>query len=402
MFFHGLLFVCFVCAATTGVLAMRATPVCTKLGLMDVPSDRKMHMTATPLLGGLALGCVILPVMVLGIVWFGRPEFQQSLLFYVVAAVAMALLGMADDRRSLAARDRILLSMLIFGSIAIVDPLFNVRTLSFATAGFEIGLALTPLAVIFTTICCVGLVNAVNMADGKNGLVVSLCLGWLGLMGLRAPEPLLFPILILCSGLVVLLGFNLKGRLFLGDGGSYGFATAVGLLSIAIYNSPGRHMGRAISAEELMLLFATPVLDSFRLTFVRLRRGQSPMAADRDHLHHHLQNKFGWPGGLLVYLAIALLPAAVVMTGVLHERGQPVGRGASLQSLKSNDSIILSGMLARGKHVPRKLADAQLSEKYPVPLCCPFLIATNVTSSTRFLTTRPSIENSVNSSMFMG
>lgn len=71
-------------------------------------------------------------------------------------------------------------------------------------------------------------------------------------------------------------------------------------------------MGRAITADELMLLFATPVLDSFRLTFIRLRRGQSPMSADRDHLHHHLQDKFGWPVGLIVYLVIALTPAAAV------------------------------------------------------------------------------------------
>lgn len=317
MFSPALLFLCFVCVAATIVLAMRAAPICTKLGLMDVPSDRKIHKNATPLLGGLALGCIILPATISGVLLFGQPGFQQPVLFYVLAAASMALLGMADDRHSLAARDRILLSMLVFGSIAIVDPLYNVRTLSFAALDLEIGLGLNLLAVIFTTICCVGLVNAVNMADGKNGLVVSLCLGWLVLLGLRAPAPLLVPIFILCSGLIVLLGFNLKGRLFLGDGGSYGFAAAVGLLSIAVYNSPGQHMGRAISAEELMLLFATPVLDSFRLTFVRLRRGQSPMAADRDHLHHHLQNQFGWPGGLLVYLVIALLPAAVVMTGML-------------------------------------------------------------------------------------
>jgi hypothetical protein len=36
------------------------------------------------------------------------------------------------------------------------------------------------------------------------------------------------------------------------------------------------------------------------------------MSADRDHLHHHLQDKFGWPGGLAVYLVLALLPAALI------------------------------------------------------------------------------------------
>jgi UDP-GlcNAc:undecaprenyl-phosphate/decaprenyl-phosphate GlcNAc-1-phosphate transferase len=62
-----------------------------------------------------------------------------------------------------------------------------------------------------------------------------------------------------------------------------------------------------------VVLFVIPVLDSFRLTYVRLRRGQSPMAADRDHLHHHLLNRFGWPIGLIIYFIIALLPGTLVI-----------------------------------------------------------------------------------------
>lgn len=307
-----LLLLCIVCAVVTGILAALARPICAKLGLMDVPGDRKLHKESTPLVGGLALTCVIMPFSALAVLISRQPEFQQSLLLYIMATVAMALLGMADDRHTLAARDRILLSMLIFGSIAIVDPTFDVRLLSFAWPNFELGLGITPLAVVFTMICCVGLVNSVNMADGKNGLVIGLCLGWLAILYFRAPASLTPMVLLLSSGLALLLVFNLRGKLFLGDGGSYGFATAVGLLAIATYNSPGGHMRRAISADELMLLFSVPVLDSFRLTFVRLRRGQSPMAADRDHLHHHLQNRFGWPGGLVVYLVLALAPAAFV------------------------------------------------------------------------------------------
>jgi UDP-GlcNAc:undecaprenyl-phosphate/decaprenyl-phosphate GlcNAc-1-phosphate transferase len=185
--------------------------------------------------------------------------------------------------------------------------------LDFAYPRLSIGLGTWWLAIIFTMICCVGLVNAVNMADGKNGLVIGLCLGWLALLGSRAPTALLPVIGLLGVSLTVLLFFNLRGKLFLGDGGAYGLSSAIGLLAIMIYNSAGPHTVRAISADELMLLFAVPVIDSFRLTFVRMRQGRSPMSADRDHLHHHLQARFGWPAGLIVYLLIALLPAAMVM-----------------------------------------------------------------------------------------
>jgi UDP-GlcNAc:undecaprenyl-phosphate GlcNAc-1-phosphate transferase len=232
-----------------------------------------------------------------------------STLPYVAATFGSAMLGMADDRYSLSATSRIVLTMLIFGSVALLYPQFNVRVLTFDFPAFELGLGTLGLSVLFTTVCCVGLVNAVNMADGKNGLVIGLCLGWLTILALRAPPQVLPLIGLLAAGLAALFLFNLRGHLFLGDGGSYGFATAIALLTIYIYNVPGSHEGRGVTADEIVLLFMVPVFDSFRLTFVRMRRGQSPMAPDCDHLHHHLQARFGWPLGLVIYLMMALLPA---------------------------------------------------------------------------------------------
>lgn len=295
------------------LLCYYANGVASWLGVMDVPNERKLHKSETPLMGGIVLQMAFVPAAIAFVLLTTSPNWIQSLLILLAAVFAMTLVGLADDRHTLSARDRLLISFLVFGSSAILDPLFRVRVLDFAYLGFSLGLGTGWLAVIFTTICCVGLLNAVNMADGKNGLVIGLCLGWCGLLALRAPAALLPIIALLAVGLVVLLGYNLANRLFLGDGGSYGLATAIGLIAIATYNSLGSYAGRAISADELMLVFAVPVLDAFRLTFARLRRGQSPMAADRDHLHHHLQNRFGWPKGLVAYWALAIFPAVIAL-----------------------------------------------------------------------------------------
>jgi len=311
MLLPTLLILCAICAVATLVLALIAKPICEQLQLMDRPGDRKLHRHNTPLLGGLTLCLAIMPVSVVATFLSSESGLQAAMLLSMVSTLAMALLGMADDRHSLAARDRILLSILVFGSITIIDPLFLIRFLTFQSPHYELGMGIGAIGWAFTILCCVGLVNAVNMADGKNGLVIGLCLGWLALLALRAPPALLPLVLILCTALLVLLVFNLGGHLFLGDGGSYGFATATALLSIAIYNSSGTRYGRAMTADELILLFAVPVIDSFRLTFVRLRRGVSPMTADRDHLHHHLQDRFGWPAGLIAYQLVALIPATL-------------------------------------------------------------------------------------------
>jgi UDP-GlcNAc:undecaprenyl-phosphate/decaprenyl-phosphate GlcNAc-1-phosphate transferase len=303
------LFASVICVALTLILCVNARTVSHRLKIMDTPNERKRHGEPTPLMGGMILLCAVLPTIAVATLMTQSGQFKLLIMVWAAAVAAMTLVGLADDRHALSARDRLIVSFLVFGLAAALVPAFNVRVLNFSMPPFELGLGTGWLAVIFTIICCVGLVNAINMADGKNGLVIGLCIGWIGILALRAPGPLLLPIVILESAFGVALVFNMRGKLFLGDGGAYGLATAIGLLSILIYNQPGQSAGRMIAAEELMLLFGVPVLDSFRLTYVRIKQGRSPMSADRDHLHHHLQDRLGWPGGLLVYWALALVPA---------------------------------------------------------------------------------------------
>lgn len=295
-------------AVVAFALCCYALAIGQRFGLLDVPGDRKKHTHTTPLMGGVVILAAIMPAA-FAIIAFVAPEAHRDKLLVWSAIVAgMTVVGILDDRHSLSPRVRLLVSFAIFGIAAYIEPTFNVRVLDFDYPSVSLGLGTRSIAIAFTILCCVGLVNAVNMADGKNGLVIGLCIGWLMLLATRAPNNMLPLISVLLAVLSILLAFNLRGKLFLGDGGAYGLGAAIGAIAIAIYNSPGPHATRAMAAEELMLLFAVPVFDSFRLTFKRLKRGQSPMAADRDHLHHHIQDRFGWPIGLLMYWALALLP----------------------------------------------------------------------------------------------
>lgn len=312
--FHAsVLAVCAASFALTALLTRYARPLCTRLGLMDLPDARKLHKAATPLVGGLALLLVILPLGFLASALVWPVTDMRSIVLMVLAIAAITATGIADDRQHMSPRWRVLIGFLVFGGLAAIDPSFLVRVLRFPVFSFQLGLVFDGLAVFFTALCLVGLVNAVNMADGKNGLVLGLCAGWLILLALRAKPNDLPMIAVILSGVIALLIMNMRGRLFLGDGGAYGLAAAVGLLTIRAYNSSYMDLTLGLSAEEVVLLFIVPVLDSFRLTFVRWRRGKSPMAPDRDHLHHHLQNRFGWPTGLYVYLVMALIPATLVL-----------------------------------------------------------------------------------------
>lgn len=288
------------------LLCSNASAISKKVGLQDIPDERKTHKQATPLMGGIVLLVAFAPVVLGVILANADPVRVFSLSVWLAVIVGMTFVGILDDRHSLSPRIRLIFSFLIFGLAAYIAPIYNVWVLDFEFVEFRLGLGTRSVAILFTILCCVGLVNAINMADGKNGLVVGLCIGWLVLLALRAHASFYPIICVLLAVLVVLLIYNLKGRLFLGDGGAYGFAAAIGVLSIAVYNSPGTHAARAMAAEEIMLLFAVPVMDSVRLAYQRVRNGSSPMAADRNHFHHCLMDKYGWPQGLFIYWAISL------------------------------------------------------------------------------------------------
>ena len=301
-------------AVITLVLCSRAYPIAGRLGVMDVPDERKRHAVATPLMGGIVLLAVVVPLAIAAAMSGVSGLWRTRVVLWAAAVAAMAIVGIADDRNDSAAHHRLVWSFLVFALGAWIEPAFLVRWLAFEHPVFHLGLATGGIAMLFTTVCCVGLANAVNMADGKNGLVLGLTSGWTVALLFRAPPELVLPMCVLLAALLVLLLFNLRGRLFLGDGGSYGIATAIGLFAIMLYNTAGDHAGRAISAEELMVLFSVPVLDSFRLTYKRIRQGRSPMSPDRDHLHHILMERFGWPKALIVYYLVALLPAGLLWT----------------------------------------------------------------------------------------
>ena len=121
----------------------------------------------------------------------------------------------------------------------------------------------------------------------------------------RCPSPLLPVLTATIVALAVVMIFNLRGKLFLGDGGSYALSGIFGLLAIYIYN----HEFAVLRADHIAVLFAIPVFDTIRLMSARMRRGQSPFAGDRTHLHHYLALRWGWPKqGLFVYLALVAVP----------------------------------------------------------------------------------------------
>jgi len=296
------------------LVALMADRLGRALGLLDWPDTdggRKRHARVTPLVGGLAVTVAALSAALIGRavsgvagleLAFGGPVAGAHLGWLALGVGLMYLIGVSDDRFHLSPVLRLLAALVVLVFVLAEAPDFGLEFLHFGH-GQRLWL-LGAAGSGFTLLCLLGLLNAVNMADGKNGIVIGMGLIWSAVLAQHVP-PAMLPVLAATAGaLSILFFFNMAGRLFLGDGGSYALSALFGCLAVQAYN----HGFATWRADDVAVLFAVPVLDTIRLVVVRLSRGRSPFEGDRDHLHHHLHARLGWPRGLGVYLAMVGVP----------------------------------------------------------------------------------------------
>lgn len=272
------------------------------LGVIDHPDGvRKNHARPTPLVGGIALMVPLLWVAVReAVLW---PQAAELFLALGVAGIGFMALGLYDDRRHALPATRLLISTALCGGLLLAEPSLRVESLN-------LGFGVWPLALLalpFTVLCLVGLQNAINMADGMNGLVIGLSIFWVLCLLLYAP-PHLFPYLsFLLFGLFILLPYNLMGYLFLGDAGSYALGVTIGLLMIYVHNDADS----GLPTLTVFLWLLIPVIDCLRVMLARAATSSSPLSGDRNHLHHRLSRHWPWPVSVMIYLALATLPGLV-------------------------------------------------------------------------------------------
>jgi len=279
-----------------------ASPLGHLLGVVDKPDgERKLHARATPLIGGIA---IIVPLVIaLGLISIAS-DFAPFFIALAVATLAVLILGLIDDRRHIRPLLRLTMSTAICWILVVVLPSINVTFLHFSFLDAPMFLN-GPWAMVFTLLCLVGLQNAVNMADGKNGLVIGMSLIWVLALIAYSPTHLMPVLIVLGITLVITLNFNATGRLFLGDSGSYALSITVGVLSVYIYQVNFV----ALHADVLALWFLVPIIDCLRLMATRVMKGRSPFSPDRNHLHHMLLGTMRWHRALAIYLLLVAVPA---------------------------------------------------------------------------------------------
>jgi UDP-GlcNAc:undecaprenyl-phosphate GlcNAc-1-phosphate transferase len=254
-------------------------------GLLDHPDERKQHQAAIPLVGGLAMAFAI----VVSAVW----HLADTDVFWglLTAVSVVVVVGFLDDRFELSVRVRFLGQ----GIAALILALYAGAQLASLGDLFGFGpVALGAFAVPFTVFAMVGVANAVNMADGMDGLAGGLALisaAFVAAAAYISGREITFEVLLILGGaLLGFLYFNMRfpwqrrARVFMGDSGSLmlGFLLAWAVIRV----TQGEH--NPLPPAAALWFFAIPLWDTVSLMLRRIRKGRSPFHPGRDHLHHIL------------------------------------------------------------------------------------------------------------------
>ncbi|WP_374587304.1 MraY family glycosyltransferase [Ideonella dechloratans] len=249
----------------------------------DLSGPQKMHAKVVPRIGGLSIACGLLSSL-LPLLHTEAPVLRQALLLLLCALPAFGLGLVEDFTKAVSPRRR------LFG--AVVSGLLAIWLLNAVLVRTSMGFldwAITawfPLAVFLTVFYVAGLVNAVNLIDGLNGLAsmsVALMLAALCYVALQVNDILLASMALATLGAT--LGFFIwnypQGLIFLGDGGSYllGFLLAeFGLLLVA--RNP------SVSPFAPLVLVAYPVFETvFTMYRRKVLQGRPVSQPDGVHLH---------------------------------------------------------------------------------------------------------------------
>ncbi|MBF0182589.1 MAG: hypothetical protein HQM03_21445 [Magnetococcales bacterium] len=267
------------------LLLVIGQPFARRVGWVDRPSARKIHTTPTPLIGGFAMFVGLMLAL-------PQLELVHFPLAGIVVACGMGLLiGYLDDMHDIRARTRFLLEILLALWI-ILQYKMEIHTLGNLLGFGE--LTLGRFSVLFTTICFVGLVNAVNMSDGLDGqaggqsLITLLLMLHLATAGGRWEDAL--TLLSFVVVVVAFLAFNAPwfGRkaalVFMGDAGSMLLGVALLWFSVTLTQWEPKVMAPVTA----LWLVTVPLIDMYSSVARRLLTGAKPFDPDMGHMHHLL------------------------------------------------------------------------------------------------------------------
>src|SRR5215475_6463342 len=321
------------------VLAVPVRALALRVGMVDLPGPRKVHLEPIPLLGGLAIYGGVL----LGVYSLFRGEARAQIGAILAGATLIAAVGILDDRGWLHHQVKLFIGMPLAAGILLWSGI-HAQVFGVLVGG-QSGAVLDA---VLTVVWVVGITASFSILDHMDGLCA----------GVAAMASVFFAMLAYLNGQTVVtvlagavlgaaagfLRWNFKpAKIFMGDGGAMflGFLMATLALKLRL-----EHASPVANWLAPVLVLSATIFDTTLVTISRSRRGLLPFATPgKDHTAHRLANLVGQRGAVLL---MYLLGAISGLLGILV-------------SYLSTGQTILVGVIAVGA----ALAGVMLLERAP-------------------------------------
>ena len=220
--------------------------------------------------------------------------FNASTLFTIMGAmIIMLYIGTIDDILSLSPYLRFVIEVIVILTLIYC----NNYSLNDFHGLWGIGNIPQWVAVPLTVFACVGIINAINLIDGVNGLSSGYCICTCAIfagMFIWADDMEAASLAMISAGALIPFFchnvFGEKTKMFIGDGGALLMGTIISTFVIGALNT-NSPLAAKVGPDFGMIPFtlailAIPIFDTLRVMTARIVRGKSPFRPDKTHLHH--------------------------------------------------------------------------------------------------------------------
>ena len=269
-----------------GVVALVATPLAARLahrvGAIDVPGGRSLHVAPTPTLGGLA---ILAGVLLAGA---GFLPWSQETRGILGGAALIALVGALDDAKEGGLSPVVKLAGQLVA--ALVPVMAEVRVENI-TLPFLDPLNFGDWGIPLTLVGMVAVMNVVNFTDGVDGLAAGVCtiaaatFAVIALSLDRVDAGVRAAATAGAAGGFLRHNFH-PASVFMGDSGS----NLLGFLLACIAVQGVLKTAAVVALFFPLVILAVPALDATFVVAKRIKHRRPVTQADRWHFHHRFAN----------------------------------------------------------------------------------------------------------------
>ena len=257
--------------------------------IVDNPDARKLQRNPVPVLGGIAVFFGI----ALGLCC-SQSIFNSASTFMLISAMLIMLYtGTMDDIIDLSPGIRFLIEILVIAWL-----MYTSRSSINCFWGLW-GVSTIPQWISYplTIFAAVGIINAINLIDGVNGLSSGFCFMSSVLFAIffyTTGNQTMTTLAMSAAGAIVPFFlhnvFGQSTKMFIGDGGTLVIGTMMAMFVISIL---GENLGcvRIVAKGAGLIPFtlsvlSIPIFDTLRVMSTRILNKKSPFHPDKTHLHH--------------------------------------------------------------------------------------------------------------------